>query len=308
MAITGGSAATARRLLTRWRGHVDEAVASYFDSGGGGGGGGAVEVHEMEAEAGREVACAASAVGADADPWQALPDQLAACVLALLPAASLATACAASRRHRALLRDAAFERASRMAVTLVEHPHQATRLLRWSYSRSYLNPNLVSNPTPAPDPHQAARLRLSLELELSNSLVMCAISASWCAACWQLRLMEAVAACRDAQLWPQPDEMPAAQAQQAAALDKVDVLLLSDAALLREARRHRGQLIVRRLVHGDASLAQLFGDVGALGPHPERVLPEDAASWRLLRRKRDHTPYTSDAPLQPPACYQELLA
>ena len=125
MAITGGSAATARRLLTRWRGHVDEAVASYFDSGGGGGGGGAVEVHEMEAEAGREVACAASAVGAD--PWQALPDQLAACVLALLPAASLATACAASRRHRALLRDAAFERASRMAVTLVEHPHQVTR-------------------------------------------------------------------------------------------------------------------------------------------------------------------------------------
>ena len=150
MAITGGSAATARRLLTRWRGHVDEAVASYFDSGGGGGGDGAVEVHEMEAEAGREVACAASAVGADADPWQALPDQLAACVLALLPAASLATACAASRRHRALLRDAAFERASRMAVTLVEHPHQVTRLLR---KRSYPNPNLVSTysyPYPMP--------------------------------------------------------------------------------------------------------------------------------------------------------------
>ena len=146
---------------------------------------------------------------------------------------------------------------------------------------------------------------------------MCAIGAS---GCWQLRLMEAVAACRDAQLWPQPDEMQAAQAyaqaqsgrrrrgQRAAAVDEVDVFLLSDAALLREARRHRGQLIVRRLVHGDASLAQLFGDVGALGPHPERVLPEDAASWRLLRRKRDHTPYTSDAPLQPPACYQELLA
>ena len=28
-----------------------------------------------------------------------------------------------------LLRDAAFERASRMAVTLVEHPHQVTRYL-----------------------------------------------------------------------------------------------------------------------------------------------------------------------------------
>jgi len=272
VAITGGSAATARRLLTRWRGHVDEAVASYFDSGGGGGGGGgggAVEAHEMEAEAGREVACAASAVGAGADPWQALPDQLAACVLALLPAASLATACAASRRHRALLRDAAFERASRMAVTLVEHPHQA------------------------------ARLRLSLELELSNSLVMCAISASWCAACWQLRLMEAVAACRDAQLWPQPDEVPAAQAQgqSAAALDEVDVFLLSDAALLREARRHRGQLIVRRLVHGDASLAQLFGEVGALGPHPERVLPSQGSVKTAWRRN-----HVSGVPLQPPAC------
>ena len=163
----------------------------------------------------------------------------------------------------------------------------------------------MSTPTPTPNPHQAARLRLSLELELSNSLVMCAIGAS---GCWQLRLMEAMAACRDAQLWPQPDEMPAAQAQQAAALDKVDVLLLSDAALLREARRHRGQLIVRRLVHGDASLAQLFGELGALGPHPERVLPESQGSvktaWRDLRRRN----HVSGVPLQPPACYQELLA
>ena len=173
---------------------------------------------------------------------------------------------------------------------------------------------MVSTPAPTPNPHQAARLRLSLELELSNSLVMCAISASWCAACWQLRLMEAVAACRDAQLWPQPDEilkMQAAQAQpegQAAALDEVDVFLLSDAALLREARRHRGQLIVRRLVHGDASLAQLFGELGALGPHPERVLPESQGSvktaWRDLRRRN----HVSGVPLQPPACYQELLA
>ena len=158
---------------------------------------------------------------------------------------------------------------------------------------------------------------------------MCAIGAS---GCWQLRLMEAVAACRDAQLWPQPDEMQAAQAQraaaqarrfaggrrQAAALDKVDVFLLSDAALLREARRHRGQLIVRRLVHGDASLAQLFGELGALGPHPERVLPETPGSvktaWRDMRRRdhlrRDHTwrDNVSGVPLQPPACYQELLA
>ena len=171
---------------------------------------------------------------------------------------------------------------------------------------------MVSTPAPTPNPHQAARLRLSLELHLSNSLVMCAIGASGCAACWQLRLMEAVAACRDAQLWPQPDEMQAAQAyaqaQSAAALDEVDVFLLSDAALLREARRHRGQLIVRRLVLGDASLAQLFGELGALGPHPERVLPESQGSvktaWRDLRRRN----HVSGVPLQPPACYQELLA
>ena len=156
---------------------------------------------------------------------------------------------------------------------------------------------------------------------------MCAIGAS---GCWQLRLMEAMAACRDAQLWPQPDEMQAAQAyaqaqsgrrrrgQRAAAVDEVDVFLLSDAALLREARRHRGQLIVRRLVHGDASLAQLFGELGALGPHPERVLPESPGSvktaWRDMRRRdhlrRDHTwrDNVSGVPLQPPACYQELLA
>ena len=166
---------------------------------------------------------------------------------------------------------------------------------------------MVSTPAPTPNPHQAARLRLSLELHLSNSLVMCAIGASGCAACWQLRLMEAVAACRDAQLWPQPDEMQAAQAyaqaQSAAALDEVDVFLLSDAALLREARRHRGQLIVRQLVLGDASLAQLFGEVGALGPHPERVLPSQGSVKTAWRRN-----HVSGVPLQPPACYQELLA